>query len=119
MISVFDPGVGAEVSWQVSETVSIGTGLAFQSRRYRLRDKNRRQSFNRPNRTDEGGIGQETEVPIFAVVQWKPTPKSSLDLLAGVAVGGNVRVESSTGGRIADDSYDPAPFVGLKGTIGF
>jgi hypothetical protein len=119
LVTVADPGVGGEVSWQVSDTVSIGAGLAFQSRRYRLNDKNRRASATRPGRNDEGGIGQETEVPVFANLQWKPTPKSSLDLLAGVALAGNIRVESQYGDRIADDSYDPAPFVAFKATIGF
>jgi hypothetical protein len=119
MVSVFDPGVGLEVSWQVSETVSIGTGAVYQSRRYRLSDSTRAANPSRPSRTDENGVGQETELPVFAMLQWKPTPKSSLDLLAGVAFAGNVRVETSTGGYISDDSYDPAPFVGLKGTIAF
>ncbi len=119
LVTVADPGVGAEVSWQISDTVSIGAGAAFQSRRYRLNDSTRRTGAVPPGRNDEGGIGQETEVPVFALIQWKPTPKSSLDLLAGVALAGNVRVESSAGGRIADDSYDPAPFVAFKGTIGF
>jgi len=119
LVSVSDPGVGAEVTWQVGKTVSIGTGFAFQSRRYRLNNKTRRRSMSRPNRTDKDGIGQETELPVFVMIQWKPTPKSSLDLLGGVALAGNVRVESSTGGRISDNDYDPAPFVGLKGTIGF
>jgi hypothetical protein len=117
MVSVVDPGVGAEVSWQVSETVSIGTGLTFQNRRYRLRDKTRVTGVF--GRTDDGGVGQETALPVFAIMQWKPTPKSSLDLLAGVTFAGNVRVESSAGGRISDDDYDPAPFVGLKGSIAF
>jgi hypothetical protein len=121
MVSVFDPGVGAEVSWQVSETVSLGTGLTFQTRRFRLSDKTRVAASGgaRTGRTDEGGVGQESEIPVFAMLRWKPTAKTAIDLLAGVAFAGNVRVESKTGGRIADDSYDPAPFAGLKGQIFF
>ena len=122
MVSVFDPGVGADVTWQISDTLSFGTGLTFQTRRYRLRDKNRNQgtgSSNHPNRNDDGGVGQESEVPVFAMLKWKPTPKTQLDLLAGIAFAGNIRVEDKHGGRIADDDYDPAPFVGLRGVIGF
>ena len=92
LVSVADPGVGGEITWQVSETVSIGTGIAFQSRRFRLSDKNRRTSATNPSRNDDGGIGigigEETEVPLFANIQWNPTPKSSPDLLAGVAFAG-------------------------------
>jgi len=126
LVSVFDPGVGADVSWQVSDTVSLGTGITFQSRRYRLSDKRRAVggiggsgSSNHPNRDDDGGIGQESEVPVFVSLKWKPTAKTSIDLLAGVAFAGNVRLEDKDGGRIADDSYDPAPFVGLRGQIAF
>jgi hypothetical protein len=123
LVSVFDPGVGVDVTWQISDTLSLGTGLTFQTRRYRLRDKNRNQgtgsSASHPNRNDDGGIGQESEVPVFAMLKWKPTPKTSLDVLAGVAFAGNIRVEDKHGGRIADDSYDPAPFVGFRGMIAF
>jgi hypothetical protein len=121
MVSVFDPGVGTELNWQVSEDVSLGVGITFQTRRYRLNDKNRVQGvgFFRANRNDDGGIGQESEVPVFASLKWRLSPKASIDLLAGVAFAGNVRVESSAGGRIRDDDYDPAPFAGLRGQFFF
>jgi hypothetical protein len=115
MVSVFDPGVGTEVTWQINEDVSLGTGITFQTRRFRLNDKNRANGApSRPNRNDDGGVGQETEVPVFVALKWKPSPKTNVDLLAGVAFAGNVRVESDAGGRIKDDDYDAAPFVGLK-----
>ena len=117
IVAVIDPGVGAEVTWQVSETVAIGTGATFQNRRYRLSDKNRVLGGN--SRTDEGGIGEDSGLPVFASIQWKPTPRSSLDLAAGVVLAGNVRVESDTGGRISDDDFDPAPFVKLRAVIAF
>ncbi len=120
MVSVFDPGVGTELNWQVSEDVSLGAGISFQTRRYRLNDKNRVQGAGgRANRNDDGGIGQESAVPVFASLKWRLSPKASIDLLAGVAFAGNVRVESSAGGRIKDDSYDPAPFAGLRGQFFF
>ncbi len=120
MVSVFDPGVGTELNWQVSEDVSLGAGISFQTRRYRLNDKNRVQGNPpRANRNDDGGVGQESEVPLFLNVKWKPAPKTTIDFLAGVAFAGNVRVESKTGGRIKDDDYDPAPFAGLKANFLF
>ena len=104
----------------MAEDVTLGAGFAFQSRRFRLRDRNRAGNPpRRPNRNDDGGVGQETEMPIFLAIGWKPSPKTSIDLLGGVAVAGNVRVEDEDGGRIKDDSYDPAPFLGLRGQIFF
>lgn len=121
MISVVDPGVGAELSWQISDDVSIGTGFAFQSRRFRLSDGSRvkQQAPGNRNRFDGGGVGEETELPVFVQLGWRPTARSRLDLLGGVALAGHLRVEDRDGGRIADDSYDAAGFVGFRGQIFF
>ena len=120
IVSVFDPGVGTEFSWQISEKVSLGTGITFQTRRYRLNDKTRVRGVGaRFNRTDDGGIGEESAVPVFANVKWQISKRAVVDVLAGVAFAGNVRVESSAGGRIKDDDYDPAPFLGLRGRFFF
>lgn len=115
MIQLVDPGVGAQLTYQVTPEVSIGTGFAFQSRQYRLADRTRvTPTADRPNRTDDGGIGQETELPVFAMIRWRPVPQAQLDLHGGVALGGNVRVEDKDGGRIRDDDYDPAGLLGLR-----
>jgi hypothetical protein len=119
LVSVFDPGVGAQLSWKVAETVAIGTGFSFQNRRYRLKDSTRATNTNRPNRTDDGGIGRESSIPIFGLLRWQPNKRSAVDVLGGVAVGGSLRVEDEKGRRIADDSYDPAPFLGLKANFFF
>jgi len=119
LVSVFDPGVGAQLSWKVAEKVAIGTGFSFQNRRYRLKDSTRATNTNRFNRTDDGGIGQETSVPIFGMLRWQPNDRSAVDVLGGVAVAGSLRVEDDKGARIADDSYDPAPFLGLKANFFF
>lgn len=119
-VSVFDRGVGTEVSWQIGENIELGTGIAYRTRRFRLSDTTRVSgTSNALGRTDEGGVGEESAVPVYASLEWKPSPRTSIDLLAGVSFAGNVRVESRTGGRIKDDDYDPAPFVGLKGNFRF
>lgn len=115
MVQLVDPGVGAMVSHDFTPELSLGAGFTFQSRQYRLADKTRVTPTGvRPNRTDDGGIGQETEIPIFALLRYRPTPKIELDLHGGVAVGGNLRVEDEDGGRIRDDDYDPAGLLGIK-----
>ena len=120
MVSVFDPGVGTEILWQVSEKLSLGTGVSFQTRRYRLTESARvTGAGGRANRNDGSGIGQESEVPVFASLKWQISKKAAVDVLAGVALAGNVRVESKAGGRIKDDDYDPAPFLGVRGQFVF
>jgi len=120
MIQLVDPGVGAQLTFDVSPEFSVGTGIAFQSRQYRLSDKNRiTPTAGRPGRTDDDGIGQEREVPIFALIRYRPTPKVELDLHGGVAVGGNIRLEDQDGNRIRDDDYDPAGLLGMKAQFFF
>lgn len=121
MVQLVDPGVGAQITHQITPELSLGGGFTFQSRQFRLGDVSRvsRPGGVHPNRNDDGGIGQETEIPIFATLRYKPTPKIELDLNGGVAVGGNLRVEDKDGGRIADDDYDPAGILAFKGQIFF
>lgn len=89
-------------------------------RAFRLRDKTRAgRRASRPNRTEDGGIGKESAIPVFASIRWLPTPMSAIDLQGGVALRGNIRVEDEDGGRIADDDYDPAGLLKLKGSILF
>ena len=120
LTTVLDPGVGSELEFTINDAFSIGAGFTYQTRRFRLRDRNRAgNNANRPGRDDEGGVGQETEFPVFVQLRWRPIPAAAIDLLGGVALAGHLRIEDDDGDRIADDGYDATPFVGLKGQIFF
>ena len=120
LTTVLDPGVGSELEFTINDEFSIGAGFTYQTRRFRLGDGNRAgNNPSRPGRDDDGGVGQETELPVFVQIRWRPIPAASIDLLGGVALAGHLRVEDNDGDRIADDDYDAAPFVGLKGQIFF
>ncbi|MBY0401395.1 hypothetical protein K2X89_13940 [Myxococcota bacterium] len=120
MVQLVDPGVGAQINYQVTPKLAFGTGFSYQSRQFRLSGARRATATNPGRtRTDDEGIGQETEIPVFATIRWKPTPTTELDLNGGVAVRGNLRVEDKDGGRIADDDYKPAGILALKGQIFF
>ncbi len=120
MVQLVDPGVGAQLTYQMTPELALGTGFTFQSRQFRLSGQ-RRATATDPgrNRTDDGGVGQETEIPIFATLRFRPVPQVELDLNGGVAVGGNLRVEDDDGGRLADDDYDPAGILAVKAQFFF
>ena len=118
-VQLVDPGVGAQLTYQLTPEVSLAGGFTFQSRRFRLSGARRAGSTEHPSRTDDGGVGQESGIPIFATLRWNPTPKVDLELTGGVAVAGNVRVEDSDGGRIRDDDYDPAGVLAFKAQFFF
>jgi len=55
------------------------------------------------------GVGEERGVPIFLRATYDFTRQLSLHLLAGVVVGGQLRVEDSSGNKLRQDDFDPAP----------
>ena len=58
-------------------------------------------------------------MPAWLRLTWRPDPRFDLNLWAGAAFGGNLRLEDSGGNRITDQDYDPAPMVGLSAQIRF
>jgi hypothetical protein len=48
------------------------------------------------------------------VCDWHITRNVSLNLLGGVAVAGEIRLEDRNGNRPSRDDYDPAPYVGVR-----
>jgi hypothetical protein len=98
-------GYGPELSWMASEKWELGLGASYQRRRYRL-DKGDR-------------VGDETSMPIYLKLGWHPTPQSALELMAGVAVAGEVRQEHNGGSKIFDKDTDPTATISLRGHIRF
>ena len=98
-------GYGPALSWMMTEDWELGFGASYQRRRYR---------------TDAGSlVGDETSMPVYAKLGWHPTPESVLELMAGVAVAGEVRAETKGGSKIFDRDTDPTPTIGLRGHIRF
>ncbi len=98
-------GYGPELSWMASEKWELGFGASYQSRRYRL------------DTLDQ--VGEETSMPIYARLGWHPTPSRILELMAGVAVAGEIRHETSNGSKIFDKDTDPSATISLRGNIRF
>jgi len=46
-------------------------------------------------------------------------PNAALELVGGVSVGGELRIENRDGHKIAELDYDPAPLVGLRAIFTF
>lgn len=118
LVQVADPGIGAEIDWQISDEFAVGMGAAFQTRRFRLKDSTRVVQQN-GNRNDDGGIGEEQQLPVFGLVRWRPAPRMEVDFQFGASFEGRLRVETNRGGRIHDDDYGIAPFGTLKATYAF
>ena len=109
IVGMVYPGVGPEVSFR-SDKWQFALGGSFQKRRYRLDD--------RAGPTDEG-IGQEISFPLYVRASFVPSKNMNFGLMAGVALGGELRSEMDGGTKVFEDDYDPAPIIGLQANFLF
>ena len=93
-------GLGAEVAWKWTPNVEVVGGAAFQRRRFRL------------NTNDQ--VGQETLIPIYGKLSFGIHPQGKLEIFAGVAAGGELRLENKNGNKIREEDYDPTPMLGVN-----
>jgi hypothetical protein len=99
-------GLGAELGYKLNEKWTVGGGLQFQKKRFRLSEDS---SAPAPD-----GVGEDTSVPIYAKVGWHPSTDVALELMAGINAAGNVRVEDDDGDKLADEDYDPSAIFGVR-----
>ncbi len=93
-------GLGAEVAWQAVKNLELAAGAQFQRRRFRL-DRNDR-------------VAQETSVPLYGKVSWWMFPQGRLEVFAGIAAGGELRLETKNGDKIIEEDYDKTANIGAR-----
>src|SRR5262245_49242635 len=93
-----------EVAYRVADPVELGLGILYQQRRFRLDD----------SRPAPDGVGEDNSLPVRLRVAWHITENIALNGLAGVALGGYVRLEDQRGRRLRAEDYDPAAYLGIR-----
>ncbi|MFP4209408.1 MAG: hypothetical protein ACLFSC_12230 [Wenzhouxiangella sp.] len=117
------------IDWQISETLSLETGSGLAATRGPGLQLNStalegwmlglgaRYETYRFRLDDEGavadGVGEEKAVLAYFSANRDLAPGIRLSVLAGMELGGKLRLEDMNGGTIQTDDADPAPFVGL------
>ena len=96
-------GAGLELAYTFSDAWEVAAGGTWRSYRYRL---------DRDGPYPDG-IGESRGVPLFLRTSYSVTRDARLDFLAGVVVGGKLKVMDRNGNDIAEDDYDAAPIVGI------
>jgi Domain of unknown function (DUF6268) len=102
-------GLGAEVTYDFNPHWKFGAGFQFQQKRFLLDEDGPVPS----------GVGQDKSIPIYAKVGWQATEKTLLELIVGVAAGGEVLLEDQHGREIAEEDYDPSALIGLRAVFTF
>jgi hypothetical protein len=98
-------GYGAKLNWLFEDNLEFGLGAQFHKSRFRI--------------DAADGVGQEQATTIYIDGTWHASPKIDFNAYVGIAAGGQLRVETSTGKKIADSNYDPAPVLGLNASVKF
>lgn len=105
LTDVATTGYGAKLNWLFEENLTFGLGVQYHDSRFRI---------------DQGnGVGEEQATTIYLDGTWHATPKIDLNAYVGIAVGGQLRVDNSSGKKLGDSNYDPAPILGLSASVKF
>lgn len=100
---------GLELDYLADGGWTIGMGAAWRSARYRLSEKG----------PVPDGIGEISGAPIFLRVSRDFEGAVTLNLYAGVVVGGQIRIEDSNGRKIQEEDFDTGPILGANLTFRF
>jgi hypothetical protein len=100
---------GIELIWSVGRHWDLAIGVAKYFSRFRLDDDG----------VAPDGVGQDESLPVWFRASCDITDHIRIDALAGLNAFGELRLEDSSGHKIADTDYDAAPFVGVFATVRF
>ena len=101
----------ASLLWGPNEAIRIRFSAGYERNRFRLDDN----GFV----ADRNGIGEITSVPLEVGLRLRLYEDAYFDFHFGLAFAGHIRVENSTGDKLYEQSYDPAPRIGLALTLPF
>ncbi len=96
-------GAGLELVYAIDDNWEAAGGGTYRQYRFRLKDSG-------PN---ANGIGQNQAIPLFARLTRKLGPRGHLDLYAGAAVAGTLKLQDPNGNTLVSSDYNAAPFVAL------
>jgi len=95
--------------WGPNPAIRLSLSAGYERLRFRLDDNG--------NAADRNGIGEVTTIPIEVGLRLQLIPEAILEIHAGLGVEGRLRVETDSGRKLYDQTYDPAPRVGFSLTF--
>jgi len=98
-------GYGIGVSWDFCPEWQLTFGGQMNKARFRT------------DTADE--VGQDESVALTVAASWTPCKFVTGTAFVGIVAGGELRLESSTGRKLYQQNYDPAPILGLKAAVRF
>lgn len=102
-------GLGARLSYQLTEPVGLFLQGGYESREFRLDDEGAAPE----------GVGRDARAPIAAGIAWRPNPNFALEAFGGYQVWQEFELLDGRGNRLAEIESDPAPIAGVSLEIRF
>lgn len=102
-------GLGAELSYTHSEQLAFFADVGYESREYRLSDRNFLPE----------GIVRDKQIPVGLGLRWSVCPNFDLTLRGGLIAYQQFTIDDKNGNRINRLRSDPTGFIGIKGEIKF
>jgi hypothetical protein len=100
---------GVELVWTPIERWEFAIGAAKEFNRFRLSEDN----------AIADGVGEDEYFPLWLRASCDVNDDISLSAMAGISLNGQIKLEDSDGDSIDEDDYDPAPFIGVFGSVRF
>ncbi len=100
---------GFEIVFSPESHWEFALGGRYDVRRFRLDDEG----------IAPDGVGEESGVPIWIRAGYRVNDNLRLDLFTGLAVFGEFSIADRDGYELADDDYNPAPFIGGSVSLTF
>lgn len=96
-------GPGITLNWKASDKLELQVGGRYEKLRFRL-DK---------DGPAPDGIGEDTSFPLVIGATYNYNPNARMSLIAGVELGGELRLEDENGRLLTKDNHDPAGLLGI------
>jgi len=102
-------GYGIDAVWDCAPDWQLTFGGAFHKSRFRIEGSG----------PTADGIGQEKSFTLSAAATWVPNKTFCATAFVGLATGGKLRVEDSSGNELSESDYDTAPIFGVNAKVKF
>lgn len=97
-------GAGIEVAYVFTANWEVAAGGTYDNRRFRLSNDN---------------VGENSSLPVYVRMTWSPNSVWTVSGIVGLVFDGELKLDNSSGNRIARNDYDTAPFVGVGASYHF
>lgn len=101
---------GGALTWDVSESVTVGLEAAYRSREYRLEDD---------NAAAPEGVVRDRQVPVGLALTWRASPHVWVGARAGFVAWQEYELLDRDGARVVEKEADATPYVGASLRVAF